>query len=48
MAREYKGNSSSAHADNRKKDILILDRSQINELHVTTIIAETEYSLNFI
>ena len=40
-------NSSSVHADNRKRDILILGKSLTNRLDDTKITAEVEYSINF-
>ena len=39
--------SSSVHADNRKKDILILGKSPTQELGDTTLTSEKEYSINF-
>ena len=39
--------SSSVHADNRKKDILILGKSPMQELGDTTLTSEKEYSINF-
>ena len=38
---------SSIHIDNKKKDILILDRNQTDELDNTTLTAEKEYYVNF-
>ena len=40
------GNSSSVHADNRKKDILVLGEGPTDGLHDTAITAETIYSVN--
>ena len=39
--------SSSAHVDNKKKDILILGGGPTQELHGTIITAEKMYSVNF-
>ena len=39
--------SSSVHADNKKKDILILVEGPIQGLHDTTLTAEKKYSINF-
>ena len=39
--------SSSAHIDNKNKDILILGVSPTQGLDDTTLIAETQYSINF-
>ena len=38
---------SSLHIDNKKKDILILDRNQTDELDNTTSTAEKEYYVSF-
>ena len=40
-------NSSSAHADNRKKDHWIFGRGPTDGLDDTTIITEAKYSINF-
>ena len=40
------GNSSSAHADNRKKDILVLGRGPAQRLDQTAITAKHKYSIN--
>lgn len=40
-------NSPSLHADNRKKDLVILSESPTQGLNVTTITAEVVYSINF-
>ena len=40
-------NSSSAHVDNRKKDILIFGKGPTDGLDYTTLIAEAEYYINF-
>ena len=40
-------NGFSAHADNRKKDILILGKGPADGLDETAIIAEAEYPINF-
>ena len=39
--------SSSAHANNKNKDILILGKGQRKGLDNTSVIAEAEYSINF-
>ena len=39
--------SSSAHIDNKEKDVLILDKSPIQGLDDTTLTAETKHSVNF-
>ena len=39
-------NSLSVHADNRKKDLLILGEGTTDGLDDTTITAEPEYSVN--
>ena len=39
--------SSSAHADNKKKDILILGKGPMRILDDTTLTAEKEYAINF-
>ena len=39
--------SSSAHIDNKKKDILILGKVPTQGLDDTTLTAEKEYSINF-
>ena len=39
--------SSSVHADNKKKDILILSEGPIHGLDDTTLTAEKKYSINF-
>ena len=39
--------SSSAHIDNKKKDILILGKGPTDGLDDTTLTAEKEYSINF-
>ena len=39
--------SSSAHADNKKKDILILGEDPTQGLDGTTLTAEKMYSINF-
>ena len=39
--------SSSAHNDNKKKDILILGKGPTDGLDDTTLTAEKEYSINF-
>ena len=39
--------SSSAHADNGDKDILILDKGPSQELDDATLNAEKEHALNF-
>ena len=39
--------SSSVHADNKKKDILILDDGPTQGLGGTTLTAEKLYSINF-
>ena len=41
-------NSSSLHADNRKKDILILSKGPTGGLDDRTLTREVEYSINFI
>ena len=41
-------NSSSVHANNRKKDNLILCKGSTEGLDDTIVTAETEYSINFI
>ena len=41
-------NSSSVHANNRKKDNLILCKGPTEGLDDTIVTAETEYSINFI
>ena len=41
------GMSSSMHIDNKKKDILILGKGQIQELDNTTVTAEFQHSINF-
>ena len=40
--------SSSVHIYNNKKDILILDKGPTHRLDDTTLIAEAEYSINFL
>ena len=40
--------SSSVHIDNKKKDILILGFGATQGLHNTTLIAEAQYSINFL
>ena len=40
-------NSLSAHADSKKKDILILGKGPTNWLDDTTTTTEAEYSINF-
>ena len=39
--------SSSVHADNKKKDILVLDKVSSQGLNNTTLTAEAEYSISF-
>ena len=39
--------SSSAHADNGKKDILIHEKGPTNELDDTTVTATAKYYINF-
>ena len=39
--------SSSVHIDNKKKDILILDKGPTQGLDDTTLTAEAHYSVNF-
>ena len=39
--------SSSVHANNKNKDILILGKGRTQELDNTTLIAEAKYSINF-
>ena len=39
--------SSSVHIDNKKKDILILDKGATQGLDDTTLTAEAHYSVNF-
>ena len=39
-------NNFSMHADNKKKDILVLRESSTDELDVSTIKAEAKYSIN--
>ena len=39
--------SSSVHANNKNKDILILGKGQTQELDNTTLTAKAEYSVNF-
>ena len=39
--------TSSVHANNRDKDILILGKGQTQGLDNTTLTAKTEYSINF-
>ena len=39
--------NSSAHVDNKKKDILILGKGPTQELNGTTLTAEKLYSMNF-
>ena len=41
------GNSSLVHADNRKKNTLILNKVPTNGLDDTTLTAEAIYSINF-
>ena len=41
-----KDNSTSAHADNRKKNILTIGKGLTSRLDDTVIKAETEYSIN--
>ena len=36
-------NSSSLHADNRKKYILVVDEGLMNRLDDTTVISESKY-----
>ena len=38
---------SSVHVDNRKKDILVLDKGPTQELHNTTLTAEKKYAIYF-
>ena len=38
---------SSVHIDNKKKDILILDKGPTQRLHDTTSSAESQYLINF-
>ena len=40
--------SSSAHIDNRKKDVLIVGKCPTKRLDNTTLIVEKEYAINFI
>ena len=40
-------NSSSVHADNRKKGISILGKGPTDESDDNTMTAETKYSINF-
>ena len=40
-------NSSFLHADNRKKDILILSKGPTDGLDDTTVTAKAGYSINF-
>lgn len=40
-------NSSSAHAENRKKDILILCKGTTQGLDATKLTVETEYFIKF-
>ena len=39
--------SSLVHVDNKKKEILILDKGPADSLDDTTLTAEKEYSINF-
>ena len=39
--------SSSAHINNRKKDILIFGKDLTQQLHNTTLTAEKKYAINF-
>ena len=39
--------SSSAHIDNKKKDILILRKRPTQRLDDTTLIAKAKYPINF-
>ena len=39
--------SSSMHANNKNKDILILGKGQTKGLDNTSLTAEAEYSINF-
>ena len=39
--------SSSAHIDNKKKDILILGKRETQGLDDTTLIAKAKYPINF-
>ena len=39
--------SSSVHANNKNKNILILGKGEAKELDNTTLTAEVEYSINF-
>ena len=39
--------SSSAHVDNKKKNIVILDKGPTQGLDDTTLTAEKEYTVNF-
>ena len=39
--------SSSAHIDNKNKDILILGEGRTQRLDDTTLTADTKYSINF-
>ena len=39
--------SSSVHANNKNKDILILGKGRTQGLRNTTLLAEAEYSINF-
>ena len=41
-------NNPSLHADNRKKDILILCKGPTEGLDDTIVTAKTDYSINFI
>ena len=38
---------SSVHIDNKKKDILILDKGPTQRLHDTTLSEEAQYLINF-
>ena len=40
--------SSSVHANNKNKDVLILGKGQAQGLEDTTLTAEAEYSINFL
>ena len=39
--------SSSSHANNKKKDILVLGKDFVQGINVTTIYAEKLYKINF-
>ena len=40
--------SSLVHADNKKKDIVILGKGLTDDLDDTTLTAENKYSINFL